>query len=96
MPGYRLSAKADKDLQSIYLYTAQQFGILQAGTYKSQLETALQLLVSNPLMGRATDHIREDLRRHEHASHIIFYRSYGPDIFIIRILPSRTDWKEHL
>lgn len=96
MPDYRLLAKANKDLLSIYIYTAQQFGGLQALSYKTQLESALDLLVCNPMMGRCVSHVRDGLRKHEHGSHIIFYRSDGPDIFIVRVLPARADWKEQL
>ena len=48
---YKLSRLAVEDFASIYEYTLLNFGVLQADTYTDNLESALCLLSSSPLMG---------------------------------------------
>jgi toxin ParE1/3/4 len=96
MASYTLSRRAQRDLTAIYIYTASQFGRQQAVAYKDSMQTALLLLAHNPMMGRSVEHLRKSVRRHEHESHIIFYRPQGEEVFVLRILPCRADWKEHL
>lgn len=83
---YKLSRLAAEDFASIYEYTLLNFGILQADTYTDNLESALRLLSSSPLMGYKCPDIADGLRRHDHQQHAIFYRQREPDIFIVRIL----------
>jgi len=96
MASYTLSRRAQRDLTAIYIYTASQFGRPQAAAYKESIESALLILADNPKMGRGVEHLRRNVRRHEHESHIIFYRCHGEEVFVLRILPCRADWKEHL
>lgn len=97
MAKYALSRRAASDLVAIYAYTARQFGRAQAVLYKSSMAAALTLLAENPVMGRVVEHLRQTgIRRHEHESHIIFYKSGVGSIDVLRVLPARSDWKDHL
>jgi toxin ParE1/3/4 len=85
----RLTRLADQHLSDIYLYTAEMFGRAQADSYLQGFTTTFDLLANNPRMGRAADHVRPGLRRHEHAEHVIFYREMGEELVIIGVIHSR-------
>lgn len=67
---YVLSAEAEEDLGEIFDYTEQEFGIEQAATYLSELETSLLALVANPKAGRERNEIRAGLRSITPQSHV--------------------------
>lgn len=93
---YTLSHKARADIKRIFRYGYQQFGEQQALKYKVGLDACLQLLAGNPALGRTCNEIKAGYRRHEHGTHVVFYRQRGEDIFIIRIIDERMDVKRHL
>ena len=89
MSGYRLSRQADRTLADIYFHTAERFGIRQADSYATGMLTTFDLLVTFPTMGRIASNIRPGLRRHEHGSHVIFYRVRDDGLFIVGIIHRR-------
>ncbi len=89
MTAYRLTRQADRNLIDIYLYSAERFGIRQADSYANSLQKTFDLLADNPLMGRTADEIRPGLRRHEHASHVIFYRQTNQGLLIVGVIHGR-------
>ena len=90
MRTYRLSRQADRHLGDIYLHTAATFGRSQADKYLRGFAATFDLLAGNPRMGRAADHVRPGLRRHEHAGHVIFYRESGEGLLIVGVVHSRS------
>ena len=97
MPGkYTYSKRAERDLKSIYIDTAEEWGVAQADRYASGLENAVTLLADNPDMGRRADEIKPGYRRFEHERHTIFYRKRKADTFILRILHDRMDVNRHV
>jgi toxin ParE1/3/4 len=96
MPGYRLSRKADSDLQRIYLDSFRNFGEAQADAYTSELAECFRLLAEQPRLGRIRPGKREELRTFFHGSHIIAYRITNAGLLIQRILDGRRDWQRIL
>lgn len=96
MPQYRLSRKAEKDIVNIARYTIEQFGIEQARTYRDSLIACFRSLGETPGIGRKVDYIREGYRRFDDRSHVIFYKSDGRDILIVRVLHKRMNAPRHL
>ena len=96
MPGYRLSREAESDIGNIARYTIEQFGIEQARTYRDSMIACFQSLGETPGIGRRVDYIREGYRRFDHRFHVIFYKSEGPDILIVRVLHKRMNAPRHL
>jgi toxin ParE1/3/4 len=86
MSGYRLSRRADQDLIDIYLYTLDRFCLSQAENYVRGITDCFEMLSGNPHIGRLADNIRKNLRRHEHDSHVIFYRDDGEAVLILAVL----------
>ncbi len=96
MPEYRLSRKAESDIGDIARYTIEQFGIEQARTYRDSMIACFQSLAENPGIGRKVDKIREGYRRFDHRSHVIFYKSDGQDMLVVRVLHKRMNAPRHL
>ena len=60
---YRLSPEAERDLESIWLYTLEEWGVDQANIYADALIAAFAQLAGNPQIGTPCEHIREGYRR---------------------------------
>jgi toxin ParE1/3/4 len=95
---YRLSAPADEDLLSIFLYTIEKWGEEQVPVYLGQLDDAFALLAENPLLIRSKS--REDLatccRLLKVGLHVIVYRTEESYIAIARILHESMDFGQHV
>ena len=88
---FKLTDLAAEDFESIYEYTLLNFGIEQADFYTEELETVLNLLSKSPKIGRDVSNLVSNVRRHDHASHAIFYKERASDILIIRIVNQNMD-----
>lgn len=93
---YELSADADKDIEDIFDYTAEKFGLDQAVTYVNTFDDVFTDLLNNPELGRRRPEIRQGLRSIAHESHTIFYRVLKDRIRIVRILHGSRDLLKHL
>ena len=93
---YRLRPAATQDLESIWAYSAEQWGVELAHRYTDDIVNAFEKLASNPEQGGSSDHVREGYRRYRVGRHIIYYRiaEYGVDV--VRILHGRMDAPTHL
>jgi toxin ParE1/3/4 len=89
------SPRAEKDIDRIYDYTADEWGTLQAERYTTELRLACEGLTSLRT-GRSVDHIRTGYFVIHCGSHNIFFREERTRIVIIRILHQRMDFKRHL
>ena len=89
--GYQLSTAADHDLEEIFDYTVEEFGLDQAIKYVSEFEPVFEQLVKNPEMGRNRNEIKAGLRSFPKESHIVFYRILHDHIWIVRILHGSRD-----
>lgn len=88
---YTLSKPADQDLEHIFDYTEEEFGIDQALNYLNDLEILFDQLVINPELGRERNKIKPGLRSIPKTSHVIFYRIMPNNIRIIRVLHGSRD-----
>jgi len=93
---YRLSARADRDLAEIYVYTFEKFGELQSDRYLLKLHDCLQRLAPEPDRGRVVRDVTGDYRRFDCGSHGIFYQDAPYGIFVVRVLHLAMDFPRHL
>ena len=56
---YRLSPAATRDLESIWLYTLERWGLEQATRYTDEFVAVFNELAENPALGTPADHIRK-------------------------------------
>jgi toxin ParE1/3/4 len=91
-PGWRLTAPAADDLDSIFDYSVERWSLAQAERYADDLRNAFDLLASFPGLARERFDVTPPIRVHPVGSHRVLYRQSGDDIEIIRVLHARQDW----
>jgi toxin ParE1/3/4 len=96
MQNYKLVPAAEKDLESIWHYTVQEWGIRQAEDYIDQMDEAFQLIAGQPLMCRERQEFSPPVRMHHQAHHLIVYTIEAGSITVIRILHESMDIDEQL
>lgn len=91
--GYKLSAKAEEDLENIWLYTLDTWSLEQADRYVNLILDEFEYLADNPDAGKDYNHIKRNYRGSKVKSHIIFYKTTKGqnEVEIIRVLHQRMD-----
>ncbi len=92
----RISPEAERDLESIWLYTLEEWGFEQANRYSDEMIDAMSKLANRPKSGVACDHIREGYRRSSYGRHAVYYRIESYGIAVVRILHDRMLPSNHL
>jgi toxin ParE1/3/4 len=93
---YKLSSKAEFDLEVMYEFGISKFGLIQAQKYFLEMHETFELLGRNVNLGRdASDYIA-DLIRFSFKSHTIFYLISANGIFIVRVLSQRMNYEQNL
>ena len=94
---YRLSALAEKDLDDIWSYVAEDASLETADRLIDAIFDRFELLVEQPRMGRNRPEFGEGVRSIVVESHVIYYR-HEQDVLIARVLHGRRDqaaaWSE--
>lgn len=96
MARLNLTPRARRDLDDIWTYTAERWGIDRAEAYLRLIHSAMKVLAVTPGHGTACDEIRQGYRKHPVQSHVIFYREAVGGIDVIRILHQRMDVDRNL
>ncbi len=96
MAEFRVSPAAERDLEGIWRYTRQNWGLDQAERYTDTMSAAFQELAESPKSAPSCDHIREGYRRRRVARHVVYFRITTYGIAIIRVLHDRMDAQRHL
>jgi len=85
----RLTRNADDDLLQLFLYGFDAFGLTKAQEYRDGVVQCFELLADYPRIGRLADETGLDMRRHEHAHHVIFYMEIPEGVLITAIIHQR-------
>ncbi|AEM47020.1 plasmid stabilization system [Acidithiobacillus ferrivorans SS3] len=96
MAEFRLTPAALRDLEGIWRYTAQQWGVAQAERYLDALNASFEDLAHAPLSAPACDDIRPGYRRHGVERHAVYYRVEAVTVIVVRVLHERMDAPRHL
>ena len=91
-----LSTLADADLNEIHLFTASNFGTVQAERYTAKLVDRIDLIGTRPTMGQSYPNRSSPYKRVGCRSHFIYYRKYGDHILIVRIVHKQMRQSQHL
>lgn len=91
-----LKPKAEEDLEHIFAYSFNNFGLARAEEYLEKLNKTFGLLAESPKLGRKQDSISKGLRAFESGSHFIFYRFNSKQLIILRILHKSRLFAKHL
>lgn len=96
MVSVRLSPAAQGDLDAIFDYTVQRWGLEQAVDYTQAMQSAWTALAQAPDRSQDCGHIRSGYRRAAVGRHVIYFRVESWGIAVIRILHQRMDPPRHL
>ncbi len=91
MRTYRLTPKAQIDLELIWDYTEKNWGVLQAEVYVQSIRKTLDGLADGSIISQSAEHIRTDYRKSLIGSHVVFFKENNDAIEVIRILHHRMD-----
>ena len=88
---YRISRQARRDLDGIWLHTAETHSPDQADRYDESMHAAFRRLAAFPTLGRAVPDRPDGLRSLMEGSHVVLYQP-EPAPMIVRVLHQRQDW----
>lgn len=91
-----ITPQAQSDLESIYAYTAAEWGLDQADRYQDELFRGFQLIAENPAIGSQYPYAKYDYRVLHVNRHLIFYRDAIDQCLITRVLHEKMNLKAYL
>ncbi|MBS0613618.1 MAG: type II toxin-antitoxin system RelE/ParE family toxin [Proteobacteria bacterium] len=91
-----LAPRAQADLDDIWDYTVDRWGLDQAETYTRQLWKDIATVAKRPSLGRECLEVRQGYRKYPSGLHVLFYRTTTDGIDIVRILHERMDYERHI
>jgi toxin ParE1/3/4 len=91
-----LTPRAAQDLDDIFDYSAEVWGIERTILYIRALQAAMERLLLFPELGRSIHEVRPGVRLLPVESHLIIYRLRGEAIDVVRILHQRMDIERHI
>ncbi len=90
-PKYSLRELAQDDLESIWLYTVEKWGVVQADAYLEALIQRFDWLAENSASGKSRDDIKQGYYCFPEGLHLVFYIRKNNEIEIIGIPHQRMD-----
>jgi toxin ParE1/3/4 len=94
---YLLSPAAHADLEQIWDFTHDRWGVDQAEEYLRELQHAIERAAANPRIGQACEEIRPGYRKLAAGSHTLFYRVTAEGVIdVVRVPHRRMDVDRHL
>lgn len=88
-----LRAKADRDVDAIWNYTAERWPVDQAESYLLGLDRVLLLLAEQPHIARERPEIRPGARLHPYRKHLIMFVETAETLDVIRVIHAPADWQ---
>ena len=89
-----ISARAQRDIDGIFVYGLETFGETQARLYSKELLDLLDLLLVTPKLGIQHKIFGRPLRTLLFHNHLIFYRLGREKVRVVRILHGRQNWPD--
>ena len=90
------SLRAQLDLQELYIYGVEKFGIAVAESYAAGITQTVHLIASQPRIARLRTEFSRPVRIHHWRSHYIIYVDQPSGVFIVRVLHHASDVARHL
>jgi toxin ParE1/3/4 len=83
---YRLTQKADDDLERLIDFSIHCFGLKHTLSYAEGMKQKFTEIVQTPKLWQSVNSIRQGYRRSVYGKHSIYYRIDKNEIVIVRIL----------
>ncbi len=88
--------RACADLESIWLYTYEQWGEVQAARYLHRLDERILALATDPEQGKSLEAIRAGYHLIRVGRHVVLYTFTEQRVGIERVLHDQMDMDRHL
>ncbi|MBT8447558.1 MAG: type II toxin-antitoxin system RelE/ParE family toxin [Gammaproteobacteria bacterium] len=88
---YALRELAVSDLEEIWVYTGQRWGVEQAERYLESLFVCFEDLAGNPQLGRQRDEVKAGYRGFPQGRHVVFYLIVPTGIEVIAVVHQNAD-----
>lgn len=85
MSRFRVTPRAQRDLDAITDYSLATWGERQTEKYLTELEQRFRWLAQHQNAGRPRDELGEGYRSYPHGAHVIFYLIESSDVAIIGV-----------
>lgn len=89
----KISTEADRDLETIWRYSFEQWGVVQADRYTDALEDTFNTLCAMPQMARERRDVDPPVRVHPSAKHLIVFVTDDTTLTVVRVLSQRQNWQ---
>ncbi len=86
-----VAPRARGDLREAWVYFRERWGLRRANGYIRELDSVIQQVGDNPMLGQACDDVRPGYRRHPAGSHMLFYEIRDDAVVIVRVLHQQMD-----
>lgn len=96
MKGYRLTEAADRQLQEIWRYSRDQWGVARADAYLAEIDDALVKAIKSPSLFRARPELGDAVLARKVVSHIAFGFVEDDEFVVVAVRHGRMDPKRHL
>jgi toxin ParE1/3/4 len=97
MPEYIISEKALEDINTIWIYTAENWSVEQADRYYNLIIDEIGYIIDNLDMAHDLEKIRKSYRYSKVKSHLIFFKKNKTnEIEVVRVLHERMDIENRL
>ena len=93
---YALRELAVADLEAIWVYTVEQWGVEQAERYLKSLFACFEDLAENPQLGRQRNEVKAGYRSFPQGRHVVFYVVAPAGIEVIGIAHQSPDVETHM
>ena len=88
---YALRELARADLEAIWVYTVEQWGVKQADRYLQGLFDCFEELAANPRLGKERDDVKAGYRSFPQGRHVVFYVIALTGIEVIGVVHQSAD-----
>jgi toxin ParE1/3/4 len=88
---YALRQLARADLEAIWIYTVEQWGVEQAERYLHGVFDCFEELAANPRLGRDRDDVKAGYRSFPQGRHVVFYLIASEGIEVIGVVHQSAD-----
>jgi toxin ParE1/3/4 len=95
MKALTYSARAQSDIDAIWEYSVERWGIDQAERYVREIKSQCNALAFGHKRGTAAN-VRPGYLKRPCGSHVIYYRDLPDGLEVIRILHAAQDVERHL
>ncbi len=96
MSDYRLTQRAAMDLEELFEYSIERFGLTRTERYKAELGRCLDRIAFDPRIGWPVGGRTRPFFRYECLRHVVFFTLMPNGVLVIRILHGAMAPERHL